>query len=162
MKNSLPQKSAYKVLLLLLLISLAPITGCSLPRLYILSDPLTPEEHLNLGVSYEQKGELDNALKEYRLASNTLPRAYLYAGNIYFLKKDWEEAQKSYNEAIKRDPQNADAYNNLAWLYYTKGEKLQEAEDLAMKALELNPAKPAVYQDSLEKIREKKREVKNR
>jgi tetratricopeptide (TPR) repeat protein len=162
MKHSLHQKRAYGVFLVILLTSLAPLPCCSLPRLYILTDPLTPEEHLNLGVSYEQKGELDNALKEYRLASRKLPGAYFYMGNVYFLKTDWKEAEKSYNEAIKRDPQNADAYNNLAWLFYTKGEKLQEAEDLARKAMDLNPAKAAVYQDSLEKIREKKGKINSR
>lgn len=149
------QRRAYEVFLLILLISLVPLTCCSLPRLYILTDPLTPEEHLNLGVSYEQKGELDNALKEYRLASPKLPRAFLYLGNVYFLKKEWDEAEKNYQEAIKRDPQNADAYNNLAWLYYSKGEKLKEAEGLILKALELSPEKAGVYQDTLEKIREK-------
>lgn len=127
--------------------------SCSLPRLYVLKDPLTPQEHLNLGVSYEQKGELDNALKEYLLASKKLPLAYLYLGNIYFLKKEWVEAEKSYKEAIQQDPWNADAYNNLAWLYYTRGENLKEAEHLAQKALKLDPSKEKVYGDTLEKIR---------
>jgi hypothetical protein len=60
------------------------LSSCTLPRLYILKDPLTPEEHLNLGVSYEEKGELDNAIKEYRLASKKLPLAYLYMGTCIF------------------------------------------------------------------------------
>jgi Tfp pilus assembly protein PilF len=131
------------------------VNNCSLPRLYILRDPLTPEEHLNLGVSYEEKGELENALKEYRQAAKQLPRAYLYLGNIFFLKKEWPEAEKNYKKAIKEDPQNADAHNNLAWLYYSTGENLQVAEDLALKAMELNPSKATVYQDTLEKIKEK-------
>ncbi len=110
------------------------LSSCTFPRLYVLKDPLTAEEHLNLGVSYEEKGELDNAIKEYRLASKKLPLAYLYLGNVHFLKKEWAEAEKYYKEAIQKDPQNADAYNNLAWLYYTKGENLKEAEDLASKS----------------------------
>jgi tetratricopeptide (TPR) repeat protein len=127
--------------------------ACSLPKIIILDDPLSPEEHINLGVAYEKKGEVDNALKEYRLASKKLPLAYLYMGNIYFQKNDFDEAESAYKKAIKKDPQNADAHNNLAWLYYTKKENLDEAESLALKAIELNPLKKELYQDTLVKIR---------
>ncbi len=130
--------------------------GCSLPKIIILKDPLTPEEHLNLGVSYEKNGEYDQAIKEYRLASEKLPLAFLYLGNVHFLKKEWAEAEKYYREAIQKDPQNADAYNNLAWLYYTRGEKLKEAEGLVLKAMDLNPSKETIYRDTLEKIRGKR------
>lgn len=128
-------------------------TSCSLPRIIILEDPLSPEEHLNLGVAYEKKGEADNALKEYKEASKKLPSAYLYMGNIYFQKNELDEAERYYRKAIKKDSKNADAYNNLAWLYYTKKENLAEAESLALKAIELNPSKKEMYQDTLEKVR---------
>ena len=132
------------------------VSSCALPRIVVLDDPLSPEEHLNLGVSYEKKGELDNALKEYQEASGKLPAAYLFMGNIYFQKKEYDEAETYYKKAIKKDQNNADAYNNLAWLYYTKNEKLYEAEKLALKAMELNPAKKDVYQDTLNKVRKLK------
>jgi tetratricopeptide (TPR) repeat protein len=127
--------------------------GCALPRIVVLDDPLSSEEHLNLGVSYEKKGELDNALKEYKEATGKLPAAYLFMGNIYFQKKEYDEAEAYYKKAIKKDQNNADACNNLAWLYYTKNEKLDEAEKLALKAMELNPAKKEIYQDTLDKVR---------
>ena len=119
----------------------------------MLDDPLSPEEHLNLGVTYEEQGELENALKEYKEASKRLPLAYLYMGNIYFQRSEYKEAEIYYKKAIKKDPGNADAYNNLAWLYYTKREKLDEAETLALKAIELNPSKKEIYEDTLEKIK---------
>ena len=50
--------------------------------------------------------------------------------------------------------QNADAYNNLAWLYYTRRENLGEGERLALKTIELNPTKEPIYRDTLEKIKE--------
>ena len=127
--------------------------GCALPRIIVLDDPLSPEEHLNLGVAYEQNKEFDSALKEYEKASKKLTIAYLYMGNIYFLKNEYSEAESFYKKVIDKDPKNADAYNNLAWLYYTRRENLDEAEDLTLKAIELNPLKRDIYQDTLEKIR---------
>jgi tetratricopeptide (TPR) repeat protein len=133
------------------------LSACALPKIVFLDDPLTPEEHLNLGVTYEKKGEAENAMKEYKSASKKLPLAYLYMGNIYFQKHDYEKAEYNYKKAIKKDPKNADAYNNLAWLYYLTLEKLDEAERLALKAIELNPAKKEIYIDTLKRIREVKR-----
>ena len=139
------------------LCALLLFSGCSFPRIIILKDPLTPEEHLNLGLAYEQQGEFEPAIKEYKAAAKKLPIAYLYLGNVNFQKKDWGEAEGYYKKAIKSDPRNADAHNNLAWLYYTKKENPEQAEDLALKAIELNPSKENIYRDTLEKIREMKK-----
>ncbi len=132
------------------------LSACSFPKIIIIKDPLTPEEHINLGVAYEKKGELDQAIKEYRLAAKKLPIAYLYLGNAHFQKEEWADAETYYKKAIKKDPQQADAYNNLAWLYCTRGENLDQAEKLALKAIELNSSKEPTYRDTLEKVREKK------
>ena len=139
------------------LCTLLLFSGCSLPRIIILKDPLTPEEHLNLGVAYEQQGEFEPAIKEYTAAAKKLPRAYLYLGNVHFQKKELGKAEAYYKKAIKNDPRDADAHNNLAWLYYTKKENLEEAEVLALKAIDLNPSKETIYRDTLEKIREMKK-----
>ena len=157
MKSSILNKSHILTLLFFVLCSLGVFSGCSLPRIIVLDDPLTPEEHLHLGVAYEKGGELDPAIKEYKLASKKLPLAYLYLGNVYFQKGELSEAEKNYREAIRKDPQNADAYNNLAWLYYTRKENLEEAKKLVLKALELNPSKGDIYRDTLEKIEELKK-----
>ena len=140
--------------LLIVFWSLVFSSSCAFPRIVVLDDPLTPEEHLNLGVAYEKKGELDSAIKEYELAAKKLPIAYLYLGNAYFEKNRLVEAEAYYKRAIKKDAHNADAYNNLAWLYYVKRENLDEAESLALKAMELNPSKSNIYRDTLDKIRE--------
>ncbi|MEW6374776.1 MAG: tetratricopeptide repeat protein [Thermodesulfobacteriota bacterium] len=133
------------------------LSNCSLPKIIVLKDPLTPEEHLNLGLAYEKKGMLDHAIKEYKQAAKELPIAYLYLGNAHFLKNELSEAEAYYKKMIKKEPKNANAYNNLAWLYYTKRENLDEAENFALKAIELDPSKDNIYRDTLEKIRELKR-----
>lgn len=157
MSSRFTKRDNIAFLLFLALCSVLFFANCSMPRIIVLKDPLTAEEHLNLGLAYERRGELDFAIKEYQLAAKKFPIAFLYLGNAHFLKKEWDAAETYYKKAIKRDPGNADSYNNLAWLYYTKGESLDEAEALALKAIELNPAKSPIYRDSLEKIREKKR-----
>jgi len=133
------------------------LSSCSLPRIIVLRDPLTPEEHINLGVSYEKNGELDAALKEYETASRKISIAYLYAGNIYLQKKSYEEAESNYRTAIDKtkDPR---AYNNLAWLYFTQDIRLEEAEKLARKALELSPDSQD-FKDTLDKIVEKRKMI---
>lgn len=134
--------------------------GCAMPRVTVLSDPLSPEEHLQLGIAYEKKGEFDNALEEYGAAAKKVPVAFFYLGNVYFQKKDYDKAEKYYKKAIRKDRSNADAYNNLAWLLYVRGRNLDEAENLALTAIELNSSKSEIYRDTLEKIREVKRSLR--
>ena len=135
---------------------LASLFGCSLSRSAVSKDPLTSEEHLALGLTYEKKGEFDIAITEYKTASINLPLAYLYLGNAYFNKNDFDTAEKNYKKAIKKI-NNPEAFNNLAWLYYVKKTNLEEAEQLSLKALELNPLQKSPCQDTLNKIRELKK-----
>ena len=128
------------------------LASCSLPRIIVIDDSLSPEEHLNLGVAYEKKAEYDPAIEEYKKAAKQINLAYVYLGNIYFQKGDYEKAKRSYEKAIDKDPSLADAYNNLAWLYYSRKESLPEAESLASRAVELDP-KSETYRDTLAHIR---------
>jgi tetratricopeptide (TPR) repeat protein len=157
MKNTSPVCRCSFYLLMIMCCSL--FFGCAMPRIVVLDDPLTPEEHLNLGVSYEKKGELDNALKEYETAAKKLPSAYLYIGNIYYLKGEFDRAEGYYKKAIRSEPDNGDAYNNLAWLYYLERKDLAEAEELALHAVALNPQKE-IYRDTLEQIRRTRNMIK--
>lgn len=131
------------------------ISACSMPKIVVLNDPLTAEEHLQLGLSYEKKGLLDEAIRHYEEASKNDARGFLFIGNLYLNQGKHEQAEENYRRAIKKNNKLADAYNNLAWLYYIKGERLDEAEDLIRKAMELekgNQDKVKIYEDTLDKI----------
>jgi tetratricopeptide (TPR) repeat protein len=76
-------------------------------------------------------------------------------GNVYFQQKNYDAAAKAYRKAIDATD-NPHAFNNLAWLYYTTDTKLDEAERLARRAVELSPDDEG-FADTLKKIRERKR-----
>ena len=126
--------------------------GCSLPHIVVHDDPLSPAEHLQLGQAYEAKGETEAAAREYELAARHLPAARLYLGNVRFGQGRLDEAESAYRSVIRTVPDNAEAYNNLAWLLFTRKVKLEEAEELAGRAVELEPGR-AAFQDTLEQVR---------
>jgi tetratricopeptide (TPR) repeat protein len=99
------------------------IHGCSLPKIIILHDPLSPEEHNNLGRIYESQQQFDQAMQQYHAAlkkdQNFVPSLLLLGDLSYRLKK-YTEAESAYKKAIKLQPENGDIYNNLCWVYTTK------------------------------------------
>jgi len=134
---------------------LIAFTSCATPRIIVLNDPLTPEEHLDLGVAYEQEGKPELALSEYEKASTGKPVAFIFIGNLHAAGKRYTDAQRAYRKAIERMPKNADAYNNLAWILYEQRTGLYEGRRLAQKAIVLaTPGKAEVYRDTLLKIEE--------
>jgi tetratricopeptide (TPR) repeat protein len=143
-----------------LILALFVLSSCGLTGIFMPGDQITAEEHINLGIAYERNKQLDEALREYMIAAKQLPIAYLYMGNIYFQKDAVDEAERCYKKAINttKDPR---AYNNLAWLYYSEDMKLDEAEKLAGKAVELSPDAQD-YKDTLEKVVEKRLEIQRR
>ncbi len=113
-----------KTAIFTIIIILAASACGPMPRLIVLHDPLTPDEHITLGLSYEQKGEDDHALQEYDRAvkmSSEDFRPFYYAGNVYYKKREYNLAEKYYNKALKIAPGNGDVHNNLAWVYLDTG-----------------------------------------
>jgi tetratricopeptide (TPR) repeat protein len=129
-------------------------TSCAIPKIIVINDPLSPEEHVNLGLAYEKRGEIEGAIREYKTAAKDIPTAYLYLGNIYYGKGEYPSAEKYYRKAISEKPDLADSYNNLAWLLYVSGGDLKEGHRLAEKATELNPSNEN-YRDTVQKLEEK-------
>ncbi|WP_241667296.1 tetratricopeptide repeat protein [Pseudodesulfovibrio senegalensis] len=153
MKGKSTQYRLRAALPCLALIVLMGLGGCAMPKITLHDDALSPEEHLQLGVSYEQKGELQLAQEQYEQAKD-LPEAWLYLGNVAFAMEKWLRAEKRYEKAIKHMPDDPRPRNNLAWLYYTRKRRLDRAEQLAQEAVGLAPkGKDAPYRDTLTSIR---------
>jgi Tfp pilus assembly protein PilF len=105
--------------------------GCSrIPKIIVLEDPLTTAEHVELGVAYERKGELDLARREYERALRKDREFYparVNLGNIFLAKKEYGKAREEYLLALELRPGDADATNNLSWAAIFSGEGIDEA-----------------------------------
>lgn len=108
------------VLLIVLLGSCASLQGS-----LFMEDPLTAEEHNNLGVIYEREGKNDLAIREYKKAissDSSLVTPLVNLGNVYLKQGEFTESEKSYMNALELDETNLEAANNLASLYIETGE----------------------------------------
>ena len=130
------------------------LAGCVLPRARPATDALTPAEHLQLGVAYEQAGELDLAMREYERAATgpERSRALTCQGNIHSARGRSPEAEASYRAALEANPDNPVALNNLAWLLAQENRALDEAERLVRRALVLGAEPRQIYEHTLENI----------
>lgn len=133
--------------------SLLGMSGCgTVPKIIVLKDPLSNEEHLRLGLSYEAQGQWDLALSEYDSAlKKGGPSSVIegYRGNVYFSRKDYSSAEDAYRKSLSENPRNAPVLNNLASLYLVRKENLGEAERLVRRALEIDPSRKPYYLDTL-------------
>jgi tetratricopeptide (TPR) repeat protein len=127
------------ILWMMALLSLT--AGCSLfPTFHEFHDPLTPAEHLALGVTYESAGNTTLAITEYKKvieqdSEGEGVTARVFLGNVYAGLDDYPTAEQYYRAALALNPHYGLALNNLAALYVKQGTQLNEAEALARTAL---------------------------
>lgn len=103
-----------------------------------------------LGAVYIRQRALEKAISVYRSAAGLHPddaRAWLKLGVIYINQKQFTQAIQVFQRAIAADSTEAEAYNNLARVYAGLGKELQQAIDLAKKAVALAPT--AKHYDTL-------------
>jgi len=142
--------------LLVMVIIIGGLSACTgLPQVRVLPDPLTPQEHVTLGLAYEAKGRPELAAREYHAALRQKP-GYVLAmvglGNLAFGRGALEEAEAYYHQALAVAPQDPGANNNLAMLYLAQSANLTEAERLARQALaQGGPLRPYVL-DTMARI----------
>lgn len=131
------------------------LSGCALPRIGFYDDPLSSDEHIKLGVSYERDGNFELAEREYKEALKDTPMAHFYLGNLYFEQNLFDRAESEYRTALRQvdEQQAGPIYNNLAWLLHTQGKNTDEAVLLARKAVELaTPEQQPTFENTLNSI----------
>ncbi|MEZ0323042.1 MAG: tetratricopeptide repeat protein [Hydrogenothermaceae bacterium] len=138
---------------------LISISSCSIPKIIVYDDPLTAEEHNDLGVIYEKKNMYDLAEKEYKKAINKNKNWYLpyfNLGNLYYKKGDLDKSIEYYKKALERE-NRPDILNNLAYVLYEKGDYTEALKYIEM-VLKLD--KREEYFDTYYKIKEKVKDLK--
>ncbi len=97
--------------------------------------PLKDRVHANLGLGYEQRGLLDEAITEYKKCLRINPvnvEAIFDLGNAYH-KKGWlDKAIAQYRKSISLDPQHTKSHFNLGIMLYKRGlnyEAIKEFEE---------------------------------
>jgi Tfp pilus assembly protein PilF len=139
-------------LILLCIFLLASCAMPKIPQIIVIDDPLTAEQHNDLGVAYEQKGDFDLAGKEFEKAIKknkdwVIP--YLNLAHLYYRQGKLDQAEATLREGLRIKGDHPDLLNNLAWVLMEKGQ-LKEAKTLIDKAIAIEDKEE--YQDTLEEI----------
>jgi Tfp pilus assembly protein PilF len=131
------------------------LAGCAMPKIpkiIVIDDPLTAEQHNDLGVAYEQKGDFDLAGMEFEKAIKknkdwVIP--YLNLGHLYYRQGKLDQAEATLRQGLRIKGDHPDLLNNLAWVLMEKGQ-LKEAKTLIDKAIAIEDKEE--YQDTREEI----------
>jgi tetratricopeptide (TPR) repeat protein len=94
------------------------------------------------GMGFEENGEMDRALEAYRKVLNVDPGQSELASRVAGLlirQEDFPQAIDVLKDSIKANPNNADAYRQLAFIYAKYLKKTDQAIDYANRAIALSP-----------------------
>jgi tetratricopeptide (TPR) repeat protein len=109
---------------------------------------LSAEERNDLGVFLERAGHFAAAAGNYRVAVELAPGNSYFAMNLgNALLKQQLHAEAA--DAFRRAGDNADALNNLAYVYGQLNANLDDAVALCERAIKLQPSHRAYYLDTL-------------
>ena len=109
--------------------------------------------HFVEGMAFEENGEMDRALDAYRRVLNVDPGQSQLAARVAGLliqQDDFPQAIDVLKDAIKANPNNAEPYQQLAFIYARYLKKTDQAIDYANRAIALNPADVEGYQRLVE------------
>ena len=111
------------------------------------------EAHHNLGRIYAERGEIEKAITEQRLAVAGNPEfadAHYYLGVLYSRKQDWHAAIEAYQKAVALAPTLPNVYYQLARCYRQTGDTLAAEE--AMQRFRVLKSTDAEIQKGVEAV----------
>jgi protein O-mannosyl-transferase len=103
--------------------------------------------HNNLGEALVEKGSLDDAIAQFRIALQIKPdyaTAHYNFGNALVQKRDMNGAILEYQSALQSKPDYVEAHNNLANVFIQTG-KVGEAISQFRDALKIEPDRAAAH-----------------
>ena len=109
--------------------------------------------HFVEGMAFEENGEMDRALESYRKVLNVDPGQSDLASRVAILlirQEDFPQAIDVLKDAIKANPNDAEPYRQLAFIYAKYLKKMDQAVDYANRAIALNPRDIETYQRLVE------------
>lgn len=124
------------------------------------SDNRRSEKNYNtLGVTYYLRGDLKQALEQFKAAIQLNPNSiegYVNIGIVYKKQNQLQNALQVYKKAIALKPDSPEPYYNLGILYEETGD-LKSATAAYFQFLRLAPSK---YQPQKQKVRERLKSFK--
>ena len=109
--------------------------------------------HFVEGMAFEGNGEMDRALEAYRKVLDVDPGQSELASRVAALlirQEDFPQAIDILKDAIKANPNDAEPYRQLAYIYARYLKRTDQAIDYANKAITLNPRDIEAYQRLVE------------
>lgn len=106
-------------LFIMISVSIFFLSSCSFPKIVVYNDPLSAQEHNDLGVVYYKKGNYELAEKEFLKAlkkDKNFYLAYFNLANLYYKKGNLEKSIEYFKKALELN-RNDDVLNNLAYVY---------------------------------------------
>ena len=104
-------------------------------------------------MAFEENGEMERALEAYRKVLNVDPGQSELASRVAGLliqQDDFPQAIDVLKDAIKANPNNAEPYQQLAFIYTRYLKRTDQAIDYANRAIALNPGDVEGYQRLVE------------
>jgi tetratricopeptide (TPR) repeat protein len=116
--------------------------------------PSNPVIYYYLGIGYFQLEEYEDAIEILETGKMMIFKSesglvdfYVLLGDSYNALKKYSESDDNYDLALKANPDNAYVLNNFAYYLSLRKEHLEKAEEMAKKAVELEPSQYN-YQDT--------------
>ena len=109
--------------------------------------------HFVEAMAFEENGEMDRALESYRKVLNVDPGQSDLASRVAVLlirQEDFPQAIDVLKDALKANPNDAEPYRQLAFIYAKYLKKMDQAVDYANRAIALNPRDIETYQRLVE------------
>lgn len=116
------------------------------------ANPLTAEEHVDLGVAYYRRGAHRQAARQFARATAVRPdwpRAWVNLGDARLAGGELAGAIEAYERALALAPGDPGAANNLAWALLQDERRWIEAEPIIRRVLAGNPEPRGYYLDTL-------------